>query len=303
MLWPQKVTVREVGPRDGLQNLSTFIPTEAKIELVRTLAAAGVTAIEAASFVSPKAVPQMADAELVLAGLEDLPGQVMLSALVGNVRGMERAVKSRVPEVMVVVSASEAHNRANLNMSVSRSLAGLGEIFSLARTRGVRVRGAVATAFGCPYQGEISTDQCKKVIEGMLAAGINEITLADTAGLGNPRQVYSLVRELAGCYPRVVWALHFHDTRGMGLANAVMGIQAGVTILESSLGGLGGCPFIPGAAGNIATEDLVYMLHRMGIATGIKLEGILHCTRVMEGILEASLPARVKNSNCLKAEP
>lgn len=294
LLWPQKVLVREVGPRDGLQNLSTFIPTAKKIELVRTLAKAGVTAIEATSLVNPKAVPQMADAEQVLAGLEDMSPGVKFSALVGNVRGMERAVASGVPEVMVVVSASEAHNRANLNMSVKQSLSGLLEICTRANDRGVRVRGAVATAFGCPYEGEITPGQCKKVIEVMLKAGITEITLADTAGLGNPRQVYNLMLDLARCYPQVIWALHFHDTRGMGLANAVMGIQAGVTILESSLGGLGGCPFIPGAAGNIATEDLVYMLHQMGIDTGIKMEVILRCSMMMENILGKPLPARVK---------
>ncbi len=284
MHWPEKVTVREVGPRDGLQNIKEFVPTEKKVQLVRTLAAAGVAAIEAVSFVSPRAVPQMSDACEVLAALADLPGSVTLSALAGNIKGMERAVSSGIMEVVAVVSASEAHNRVNINMSVEQSLIGLKNISAMAASAGIRLRGAVATAFGCPYQGDIPEYQVKKVIEGMLAAGVEEITLADTAGMADPRQVYDLVREVSAGYPGVVWALHFHDTRGLGLANVLTGIQAGVTVLESSAGGLGGCPFIPGAAGNIATEDLVYMLHRMGIETGINLDDILGCGRMMEGI-------------------
>ncbi|GBF33847.1 hydroxymethylglutaryl-CoA lyase [Desulfocucumis palustris] len=285
MHWPGKITVREVGPRDGLQNIREFVPTEKKVQMIRALAAAGVVAIEAVSFVSPRAVPQMSDAYEVLAALGDLPGNVTLSALAGNLKGMERAAGSGVREVVAVVSASETHNRANLNLPVERSLEVLKDIGAMAASAGIRLRGAVATAFGCPYQGEIPEYQVKKVVEGMLAAGMGEITLADTAGMADPRQVYELVRKLSAGYPGVAWALHFHDARGLGLANAVTGIQAGVTVLESSAGGLGGCPFIPGAAGNIATEDLVYMLHRMGMETGVDIDGILGCGRMLEGIL------------------
>lgn len=280
--WPAKVTIREVGPRDGLQSLSACIPTAAKIKLIRGLAAAGVTVIEATSFVSLRAVPQLADAGEVLKALADLPANVALSALVGNAQGMARAAGSGVMEVVAVVSASEAHNMANLNRTVERSLAELEKICSLARGRGIRVRGAVATAFGCPRQGMITSPQVGRVVNAMVEAGTEEITLADTAGMANPRQVYDLVKEMADCHPSVTWALHFHDTKKLGLANAIAGLQAGVNILESSFGGLGGCPFIPGAAGNIATEDLVSMLHSMGIHTGISLEGVAACSRMLD---------------------
>jgi len=293
--WPDYVTIREVGPRDGLQNENKFIPSHLKIKLIRALIKTGVGTIEATSFVHPRAIPQLSDAELVLNSLRDIPDNVLLSALVGNVKGMQRALNTNVREVVVVVSASEDHNRANVKMSVGESLQAIREISFLASGGGTVIRGAVATAFGCPYQGKINYDQVSVVVEGMLEAGIKEITLADTAGLGHPRQVYNLIRKLSAKYPEVTWALHFHDTRGLGLANVVMGIQAGVTILESSVGGLGGCPFIPGATGNVPTEDLVFMLHSMGIRTSIDLEGIIRCTYLLEEILGRRLPARVSH--------
>lgn len=294
MQWPEEVTIREVGPRDGLQNLPAFIPTETKIEIIRGLAEAGVTAIEAASFVSPRVVPQMADAGEVLTGLADLPEDVVLSALVLNTRGMARAAGSGVREVMAVVSASEVHHLKNTNKSVDQSLAELQELCFLARDSGVILRGAVAAAFGCPYQGVITSDQVKKVLDPMAEAGIEEITLADTAGMGNPRQVFELLEDITTCYPSIALALHLHDTKGLGLANVMAGLQAGVTILETSFGGLGGCPFVPEAAGNIATEDLVDMLQSMGINTGISLEGVISCTRMMEVLLGKMLPARIR---------
>lgn len=296
MHWPGKVLIREVGPRDGLQNEAKFVPTEFKIQLIKALANAGITAIEATSFVHPRAIPQLSDAEAVVKGLQDLPSRVVFSALVGNVRGVERALQAGIGEVVLVISASEAHNRANLNMSVNESISHVRQIGPLAHSEGIRARGAVATAFGCPYQGQINTLQVSKVIEGMLDTGIHEITLADTAGMGNPRQVYDLILELKQSFPHVDWALHFHDTRGLGLANIVMGLQAGVTVLESSVGGLGGCPFIPGATGNVATEDLVNMCQGMGIRTGIDLEGILQCTSLVEETLGRTLSAKVKGS-------
>jgi len=296
--WPDYVKIREVGLRDGLQSEDRFVSSEVKIKLLRALIRAGVSAIEATSFVHPRAIPQLSDAEVILDGIGDIPNGVVLSALVGNVMGMQRALNTGVREVMVVVSASEAHNRANVKMSVSQSLQALKEISPLASGGGTGVRGAVATAFGCPDQGKIDRGQVSVVVEGMLEAGIKEITLADTAGLGHPRQVYTLVKELAAGYPEVTWALHFHDTRGLGLANIITGIQAGVTILESSVGGIGGCPAIPGATGNVPTEDLIFMLHSMGIKTSIDLEGIARCTRLLEETLGRSLPARVSHLGC-----
>jgi hydroxymethylglutaryl-CoA lyase len=285
--WPERVLVREVGPRDGLQNEKAILPAETKITLIRRLIRAGITAIEATSFVHPRAVPQLSDAETVLEGIGDPGPGVTISALVGNVRGMQRAIAAShtcLREIVVVVSASEAHNRANLNRTVGDSLTELGEIRRLAGER-FKVRGAIATAFGCPYQGKISFAEVARVAEGMLAEGIDEITLADTAAAGNPRQVYELVRETVSRYPEVTWALHLHETRGPGPVNAVMGIMAGVHVLESSVGGLGGCPFIPGATGNISTEELVRMLHGMGIETGIDLRLLLQCAEYIKELL------------------
>lgn len=287
MRWPERVLVREVGPRDGLQNEKAILPAETKIALIRRLIRAGITAIEATSFVHPRAVPQLSDAETVLEGIGDPGPGVAISALVGNVRGMQRAIAAShtcLREIVVVVSASEAHNRANLNRTVGDSLTELGEIRRLAGER-LKVRGAIATAFGCPYQGKISFTEVARVAEGMLAEGIDEITLADTAAAGNPRQVYELVRETVSRYPEVTWALHLHETCGLGPVNAIMGILAGVHVLESSVGGLGGCPFIPGATGNISTEELVRMLHGMGIETGIDLRLLLQCAEYIKELL------------------
>lgn len=297
MQWPDKILIREVGPRDGLQNEAKYVPVEAKIKLIKTLAQAGVTAIEATSFVHPQAVPQLRDAESVIQGIGRFPATVSLSALVGNVRGIQRAAGSGVKEVMVVISASDAHNRANLKRSTADSLKRLRKICTLASEAGIRVRGAVATAFGCPYQGVISKDEIKVVAEGMLNEGVREITLADTAGMGNPRQVFELSGSFSYAYPDIDWALHFHDNNGLGLANIVAGIQAGVVILESSVGGLGGCPFIPGAAGNVPTEDLVYMLDSIGIKTGIDLKELLKCTQFIERVFERKMPARIRSEN------
>lgn len=299
MQWPDQILIREVGPRDGLQNEAKYVPVETKISLIKTLAQAGVTAIEATSFVHPRAVPQLKDAESLIEGIGSIPVGLVLSALVGNVKGVQRAAGAGVKEVMVVISASDTHNRANLNMSTAESLQGLREICALASEAGIRVRGAVATAFGCPYQGYIGEDEVRVVVEGMLNEGVREITLADSAGLGNPRQVFNISGGFVSFYPGVDWALHFHDTRGLGLANIVAGIQAGVVILESSVGGLGGCPFIPGAAGNVPTEDLVYMLDRMGIKTGIDLDELLKGTQILETVFGRKMPARVRRKdNC-----
>ncbi|MGB9803227.1 hydroxymethylglutaryl-CoA lyase [Desulfofundulus sp.] len=294
MEWPARVLIREVGPRDGLQNEPHILTTAQKIHLIELLVRAGVRAIEATSFVNPRVVPQLADAEevvsgarKVLAALEEQGVQgVVLSALVGNRRGVERALSAGVDEVVMVISASEEHNLANMGMPIGESLRQLEEASALAAGTGVLIRGAVAVAFGCPYRGKIGLDRIMQIIEVMVGAGIGEITLADTAGLANPRQVYEMVEQLSRNYPSVSFALHFHNTRGLALPNIITGIQAGVSIIESSSGGLGGCPFIPGATGNVATEDVVYMLQSMGIETGIDLKKLKECISWMEGIIQ-----------------
>ncbi|MBE3588765.1 MAG: hydroxymethylglutaryl-CoA lyase [Thermoanaerobacteraceae bacterium] len=297
MQWPEEILIREVGPRDGLQNEARLIPAEQKIVFIEKLVQAGLKAVEITSFVHPRAVPQLADAEEVAAGvrrfLEGVRGsgarQVVISALVGNRRGVERALAAGVEQVVMVISASEEHSRANMNMTIAQSLEQLREIAALAAGGGLALRGAVAVAFGCPYRGKVPPEQVLRIVEAMLQAGIGEITLADTAGLANPRQVYELVAGLYRRYPGTAFALHLHDTRGLALANIVTGIQAGVKIVESSTGGLGGCPFIPGATGNVATGEVVYLLHEMGIKTGVDPEKLQECVRWLEEVLGRKL--------------
>jgi len=286
-----RVLIREVGPRDGLQNEKLFLPAQIKMELIKRLADAGISAIEATSFVSPRAVPQLCDAEAVLEGMGELAPGVVLSALVGNAAGVQRALGVRQPalrDIVVVVSASEAHNQANLKRSVTESLSGLDDIRRLAAGR-FMVRGAVATAFGCPSQGWISSGDVFRVVDSMMEAGIKEITLADTAGMGEPEQVENLVGGVRERYPGITLALHLHDTRGRGMENARAGVEAGVKVMESSVGGLGGCPFLHGAVGNVSTGKLVGMLHGIGVETGIDLQRLSQCVRFLEEVLDRRL--------------
>ncbi len=289
---PAKVRIREVGPRDGLQVEKIFVPTEAKIELINRIFNCQIKLIEATSFVNPRAIPQLSDAEQVITQIDRPPGSVV-SALVGNQRGVQRAIRSGVDEVQVVISASEAHNQRNVNMQIKESLRQLGEVVPEALKAGVVVRAAIATAFGCPFEGKIPFKQIFWLTDEFRGLGIKQITLADTAGLGDPLLVSRMVGEVWNRHPDLELALHFHDTRGLGLANSLAGLQAGVTILEASLGGLGGCPFIPKATGNIATEDLVFMCSRMGVETNISLEQILESARWLEKIIGRELPGRV----------
>ena len=292
MQLPRRVFIREVGPRDGLQPEQRFLETEKKIELVNRLLGCGIRMVEATSFVSPRAIPQLRDAEAVVGGVGRPPGAV-ISALVGNARGVERARQAGVDEVQVVISASESHNRRNVNMSIEQSLDQLDATIQAAAGTSLRVRAAVAVAFGCPFEGEIGEARIKEMIKGYHQRGIRQVTLADTAGMGNPRQVFKLVSLLREAFPDLELALHFHDTRGLGLANALAGMQAGVEILESSIGGLGGCPFIPRATGNIATEDLVNMCELMGVNTGVDLARLLLLARWLQGEMGRQLPGRL----------
>lgn len=292
MILPAMVQIREVGPRDGLQAEKNFVPTAAKIEMINRIFNCRIQLIEATSFVNPRAIPQLSDAEAVVAGINRPAGSVV-SALVGNQRGVQRAIRSRIDEVQVVISASEAHNQRNVNMRISESLQQLEEVVPKARQANIVVRAAIATAFGCPFEGQIPLKQIFWLTDKFRDLGIEQITLADTAGLGDPLLVGRLVGEVWNRHPSLQLALHFHDTRGLGLANSLAGLQAGVTIMEASLGGLGGCPFIPRATGNIATEDLVFMCSRMGVETNISLDRILDSARWLEKIIGRELPGRV----------
>ena len=289
---PEQIQIREVGPRDGLQAEPEFMATENKIELINRLFQAGFKMMEATSFVNPKAIPQLRDAEQVVKGI-NRSAEITVSALVGNIRGVKRALMAGADEVQVVISASEEHNRRNVNMSIRQSLIQLEEVVPQAQQSNLVVRAAIATAFGCPFEGEIPLKKILGLINNFQQLGIKQVTLADTAGLGDPLLVTKIIQGVREGYPQIELALHFHDTRGLGLANALAGLQSGVTILEASLGGLGGCPFIPRATGNIATEDLVFMVERMGIQTGIDLTKILTTARWLENLVGHELPGKV----------
>ena len=288
---PKQVLIREVGPRDGLQNEKQFVSTADKLKLVQLLAQTGIRDIEVTSFVHPKAVPQMSDAE-DLWSLLPSPAEVEFSALALNLKGVERALRSGVKTVVINISASELHNRHNSNRTRLESLQEMAEIVSLAATEKITVRSDLSVVFGCPYEGKVDIEQVDFMVNRLLEIGIKEIALADTAGLGNPRQVYEIGREIQTRFPQGIFGLHIHDTRGLGLANVFAGIQAGFTIVETSVGGLGGCPFIPQATGNVVTEDVIYMLHEMGIETGIDMEKLLVAGRYISGVLGRKLNSK-----------
>jgi hydroxymethylglutaryl-CoA lyase len=279
MLLPCKeVSLFEVGPRDGLQNEKHFIDTRAKIELVNRLAAAGCTRIEVTSFAHPKWVPQMQDAEQVLAGIGRREG-VTYSALVPNEKGLDRAVAAGVAEIVTIMSASESHNKANLNKGVAESLQEIRRINEKAAAAGIRVRSYIAVAFGCPMEGEVAPQKVAEIACALEQMGSYEISLGDTTGLADPVSAFEVPRRVRDRLRSASIAVHYHQARGIEFANILASLQAGITRVDSAAGGLGGCPFAPGATGNIATEDLVEMLHRMGIATGIDLAGIRECGR------------------------
>lgn len=292
MSLPPRVTMREVGTRDGIQSLGAFVPTEQKIEMANRLARTGLTRIEVTSFVSPKAVPQMADAEQVMAGIERVPG-VSWEPLVPNVRGTERALATRPDRLMVVLAASDTFNQKNIRMSVEDSLREIARIVPLARAAGVPVTGSIATSFGCPYEGDVPEERLLSVIERLLDLGADEISIADTTGMANPLQVERTVGRVRERWPDLPIGLHFHNTRGMGLANVVAGLRVGVTTYDASIGGIGGCPFAPKATGNVSTEDVVHMLHEMGVETGIDLDALIACAHRMSEILGRELPGQV----------
>ena len=289
---PEQVQVYEVGPRDGLQNEPAPVPTEVKVELIQRLAATGLPYVEASSFVHPRWIPQLGDAEDVFTAIERREG-VRYGALVPNMRGLERAEAVGVREIAVFISASETHNGRNLNRTIDESLQNIGEIMEALQGRDLWVRGYVSMVFGCPYEGDVALKAIHDVTARLFELGIHQVSLGDTVGTATPRSVSERIAELASDLPLDRLALHFHDTRGTALANIVAGLDAGVSIFDGSVGGLGGCPYAPGASGNVATEDLVQMLHSMGIETGIDLTKVAECSHRLEQFLERTLPGKM----------
>ena len=289
---PSRVQIVEVGLRDGLQSEPEFVPTDTKAAILNELIAAGVRHIEATSFVSPRAVPQMRDAAELLALADKRPG-VVLSALAPNPRGVERALASRADEVVVFLSASESHNRKNLNRSVEQSLRDIEDVAALLKGHPMQRKGAIAVAFGCPFEGDIDIATLKTIVAEFARLDFDAVTLGDTTGMATPPLVRRTVEALRADHPDMKISLHFHNTRGIGLVNVAEGLRAGVTSYESSLAGLGGCPFAPGATGNICTEDLVYLLDEMGVDSGIDLRALIKVAQRLESVIGRNLPGQL----------
>ena len=289
------VLVTEVGTRDGFQSEKEFIPTQVKAELINALIEAGVTSFEATSFVSPRAVPQLADASQVMDMIVRKPG-VRLTALVPNARGAERAAAARVDMMASFVSASETHCQANLNKSIDAAIVDFNDFAPIAKKFDIALRGAVATAFGCPFEGEVRIENILKIVDAYVAAGARHITLGDTTGMATPPVVTRTVEAVRSRHPDAIIALHFHNTRGIGLANVMNGLDLGIREYESSFGGLGGCPFAPGATGNICTEDLVYLLHECGYETGIDIDKLAVVARRVQELMRRELPGQFMRS-------
>jgi hydroxymethylglutaryl-CoA lyase len=288
---PTRVKVCEMGPRDGLQNESGVVSTADKIRFIDLLSASGLAVVETTSFVRPSAIPQLSDAEAVMAGIERRPGVTYL-CLTPNERGLERARAAGVRAVAVFTAASESFAKRNINMTIAESLAAFAPVVKAARADGMWVRGYVSTAFGCPYDGIVPVGDVVRVASALAELGVDEISIGDTIGVATPNQVVDVAGALQAQMPVERLAMHFHDTRGTALANVVAALQMNVATFDSSAGGLGGCPYAPGATGNLATEDLLYMLHGMGIETGVDLARVRDATRFMAGVLGRDVVSR-----------
>ena len=302
--YPESVRIREVGPRDGFQNEPETIPTDEKVRLIDLLSASGVKRMEVTSFVRPDVIPQLSDAAEVLMAAQRRPG-VAFSVLIPNLRGLERALqmRDRFDEVSVFLSASETHNRRNVNRSVEESLAGLGETLARAGEEGLRREGVIATSFGCPYEGEVPPERVFAIAERLAAEGCEEIGFGDTTGMANPRQVGEFFAAARERLTGVELTAHFHNTRGQGLANVLAALQQGIDSFESSFGELGGCPVPPGSTGNVSTEDVVSMLHEMGVETGIDLTKLLAASRAAQEVLGRSLGAHLLTAGPVEWNP
>ncbi|MBC2677725.1 MULTISPECIES: hydroxymethylglutaryl-CoA lyase [Pseudomonas] len=290
--YSQRLVVQEVAPRDGLQIEPIWVATADKIALIDQLSLAGFSRIEAGSFVSPKAIPALRDGEQVFHGIARQPG-VTYVALIPNLKGAQRALVAKADELNLVLSASQSHNRANMRMTREQSLAGFTEVLELARGTSVSLNGTIATTFGCPFEGAIDERVVMDLVDAYQRLGMQGVTLADTTGMANPRQVYALVRRVLEQLPAEALTLHFHNTRGLGLSNVLAAYEAGARRFDASLGGLGGCPFAPGASGNICTEDLVNLCEEMGIPTGIDLPRLLDLSRTLPALLGHEMPGQV----------
>jgi|AGTN01.2.fsa_nt_gi Isopropylmalate/homocitrate/citramalate synthases len=299
---PASVKVVEVGPRDGLQNEPEHVSTANKVKLIYALAEAGISHIEVSSFVSPKWIPQLADAMEVATALHPphLSDSVTTSALVPNIKGYERFKESGLHQPAFFMSATESHSKKNINKSVDEAIDALKEVLAAAKGDGYKVRCYLSVVFECPYEGSVSPDQVLRVTEKLVKLGVDEISLGDTIGAATPNQVIAIVNRVKEHIAVEKLALHFHDTRGTALANVVAGLEAGVTIFDASLGGMGGCPYAPGAAGNLATEDLVYMLHGLGVKTGIDLDKLVDAGALAQQILGKELPGRYLKASLAK---
>lgn len=288
-----RIYLQEVGPRDGLQVEERFVETEDKIALVDALSDAGLAKIEVTSFVSPKAIPQLRDAEIVLREIQRKPG-VVYTALVPNLRGAERAIDAKADELNLVMSASVSHNLANLRMTQQQSFAGLSEVAALAQKASVKVNVSLSCAFGCPMEGEVAErvvlDWCERYVSELGADGV---TLCDTTGMAYPTQVARLTRAFKERWPKQELTLHFHNTRGMGLANVLAGIEAGAERFDASFGGIGGCPYAPGATGNVCTEEIVHALELMDYDTGVDLEGLIAASKRLSGLIGHDIPSQL----------
>lgn len=291
MNWPASVTIKEVGPRDGLQNEKVFVATADKIAWINQLSGTGMKSLEITSFVNPKWIPALADAAEVAKGIERKPG-ITYSALVPNRQGLERALEADIDEAAVFMSASETHNQRNINKSISVTFPILREVVQAALSAEKPVRGYVSTVFGCPYEGPVSINEVIRVSETLFEMGISELSLGDTIGIANPKQVQDVLEMLLKRFDAKKLALHFHDTRGTALANILVSMDMGITTFDASVGGLGGCPYAPGASGNVASEDLLYMLEAMGIQTGVNQEKLLSAARFIQEKIGRTLPSR-----------
>jgi hydroxymethylglutaryl-CoA lyase len=288
---PSRVDLYEVGPRDGLQNEARQVSTDDKVRLIQALIDAGERRIEVTSFVSPKWIPQLADAEQVLTKLGRKPG-VTLSALVPNLKGLERARDAGLEEAAVFLSATETHSKKNINKSVAEAVSVAKEVCDAARLAGMRVRGYVSCVWGCPYEGEVPVSKVVELSKRLVDAGIYQLSLGDTIGVGNPAQTARILDSVLTGVKTSHLALHLHDTRGTALANALVGLHYGITTLDSSVGGLGGCPYAPGAAGNLASEDLAFMLEGLGVETGISLEKLVVAGELAQTAVGRKLPGK-----------
>lgn len=288
---PQHVYVREVGPRDGLQNEDLVLETDAKIRLIDALSRTGLREIEAASFVHPRSVPQMADADAVFAGIRRRPG-VLYSAIAPNVVGTRRALAAGADAVQLFLSASESHNHSNVNMSIAASLEQAADMALLVHDAGKTFDAVLSVVFGCPFEGDVPVERVLEIVERLLAMGAREITFGDTTGMAHPRLVREVLLAFRARFPHTPLRFHPHSARGAGLANVLAALEVGVDRLDASVGGIGGCPFAPGAPGNICTEDLVHMLHEMGIETGIDIPRMIEAARLTETLLGHQLPGQ-----------